>query len=78
MKGMDLALGRGDCGWAVSGVRGRRCTGTFVTSRRVIVGMAPNRAKEVIVQEPGSTAEIPVVDGIFMRHDKSPYPSEQL
>lgn len=57
---------------------GDRGTGVFQSSARVIVGIAPDRAREVIADGSGSTVRIAVVSGAFIRRDSVPYPPDRL
>lgn len=55
-----------------------RGTGAFRTSARVIVGIAPDRAREVIAKAPKSTVRIPVVSGVFIQRDTATYPPDHF
>lgn len=49
-----------------------------IRTMRVIVGMAPDRTREVIAHTRQSTVRIPVVGGVFMRRDEGAEPPGQL
>jgi hypothetical protein len=55
-----------------------RGTGAVRTSSRVIVGIAPGRAREIAASAAGSTVRIPVVSGVFIRRDTATYPPDRL
>jgi hypothetical protein len=55
-----------------------RGTGAFQRSYRVIVGIAPDRARGVIAVGSGSTVSIAVGDGVFIQRDTVPYPPDRL
>ncbi len=55
-----------------------RGAGVFHRSSRVIVGIAPDGAREVVAHGPGSVERIPVVNGAFMHRDEAAYPPDQL
>jgi hypothetical protein len=55
-----------------------RGTGVFQRTYRVIVGIAPDRAREVVADGSGSTVRIAVVRGVFIRRDTEPYPPDRL
>jgi hypothetical protein len=55
-----------------------RGTGVVHASSRVIVGIAPDRAREVIAKAPKSTVRIPVVSGIFIQRDTATYPPDRF
>lgn len=55
-----------------------RGTGAVGTSSRVIVGIAPGRAREVAASAAGSTVRIPVVGGVFIRRDTASYPPDRF
>lgn len=47
-------------------------------TRRLIVGIAPDRTHEIIAYTPESATRIPVVAGIFIHSDKKSEPPDQL
>jgi hypothetical protein len=53
-------------------------TGVLQRSYRVIVGIAPDRAREVVANGLGSTVRIAVVSGVFIRRDTVPYPPDRF
>lgn len=55
-----------------------RGSGASQRSHRVIVGIAPDRAREVVADGSGSTVRIAVVGGIFIRRDAVPYPPDRF
>ena len=55
-----------------------RGSGAFQRSYRVIVGIAPDRAREVVINGPGSTGKIAVVSGVFIRRDTATYPPDRF
>lgn len=55
-----------------------RGTGPLQRVSRAIVGIAPNRAHEVVAEALGSTVRIAVVDGAFVRRDAVPFPPDRL
>jgi hypothetical protein len=55
-----------------------RGKGAFQRSYRVIVGIAPDRARGVLADGSGSTVRIAVVSGVFIRRDTVPHPPDRL
>jgi hypothetical protein len=55
-----------------------RGSGASKRSHRVIVGIAPDRARGVVADGSGSTVRIAVVGGIFIRRDALPYPPDRF
>ncbi len=55
-----------------------RGTGAFQRSYRVIVGIAPDRVREVVANGPGSTVRIAVVSGVFIQRDTAEYPPDRF
>jgi hypothetical protein len=47
-------------------------------TRRIIVGIAPNRTREVVAHTSGSTVRIPVVDGVFLQRDAVKNPPDRM
>lgn len=67
------ALGHGLATTFLSNARTRSPRAT-----RVIFGVAPERAAEVIASTHRDAVSIPVRDGIFVRHDRATAPPDQL
>jgi hypothetical protein len=55
-----------------------RGSGASQRSYRVILGIAPDRARGVVADGSGSTVRIAVVSGIFIRRDTVPYPPDRF
>jgi hypothetical protein len=53
-------------------------TGVLHKSHRVIVGIAPDRAREVVASGSGATVRIAVVSGVFIRRDSAAYPPDRF
>lgn len=53
-------------------------SGVAHRSARVIVGIAPDQAREVIAIAAGSTVRIPVVSGVFIRRDSVGSPPDRF
>ncbi|HEY6730739.1 MAG TPA: hypothetical protein VI039_06910 [Solirubrobacterales bacterium] len=55
-----------------------RGIGAFQKISRAIVGIAPDRAHEIVAEASGAAVRIAVVDGVFVRHDAVPSPPDRL
>jgi hypothetical protein len=73
----DSTKGALDHGLATT-LLGERGTGAFQRIHRVIVGIAPDRARGVIADGSGSTVRIAVGGGVFIQRDTVPYPPDRL